>query len=157
MGIVQRQEASLIRLAYVIVKDAHIAEDCVQEALIKAIKKCHTFKGKSSLFTWLISILINECKSHNRSRWKRVLKMYDIDRDHIEDHSESFVQRTYMSDCLMKLDNRYRTVLYLFYYEDMDIATISETLSINPSTCRVRLKRGREMLKKVYEGIGGNE
>ena len=48
---------------------------------------------------------------------------------------------------LLKLDSKYKTVLYLYYYEDYTVEMIAGTLSLSKSNVKMRLKRGRELLK----------
>ena len=55
------------------------------------------------------------------------------------------------------LPEKYRTVLYLFYYEDMKISDISNTLGISESAVKLRLRRGREKLKAILERESYNE
>ena len=52
---------------------------------------------------------------------------------------------------LLKLDSKYKTVLYLFYYEDYTVEMIANTLSLSKSNVKMRLKRGRELLKNELE------
>ena len=52
---------------------------------------------------------------------------------------------------LLKLDSKYKTVLYLFYYEDYTVEMIASTLSLSKSNVKMRLKRGRELLKNELE------
>ena len=48
---------------------------------------------------------------------------------------------------LRELPEKYRTVLQLFYFEDMSIERISRVLNIKPGTVKVQLMRGRELMK----------
>lgn len=52
---------------------------------------------------------------------------------------------------LLKLDSKYKTVLYLYYYEDYTVEMIANTLSLSKSNVKMRLKRGRELLKNELE------
>lgn len=52
---------------------------------------------------------------------------------------------------LLKLDSKYKTVLYLYYYEDYTVEMIAGTLSLSKSNVKMRLKRGRELLKNELE------
>lgn len=54
---------------------------------------------------------------------------------------------------LLKLDSKYKTVLYLFYYEDYTVEMIANTLSLSKSNVKMRLKRGRELLKMNWRNI----
>ena len=56
-----------------------------------------------------------------------------------------------MRNKLLKLDSKYKTVLYLYYYEDYTVEMIANTLSLSKSNVKMRLKRGRELLKNELE------
>lgn len=49
---------------------------------------------------------------------------------------------------LLKLDSKYKTVLYLYYYEDYTVEMIANTLSLSKSNVKMRLKRGQRTVKK---------
>ena len=55
-------------------------------------------------------------------------------------------------DALLELPEKYRTVIYLFYYEDMSVSEIAGSLGITDSNVKTRLSRGREMLKEKLKG-----
>ena len=61
----------LLRLCTLYLKDVHLAEDAVQETLLKAWRHADTFRGGGSEITWITRIAINVCKSYLRSPWKR--------------------------------------------------------------------------------------
>lgn len=49
---------------------------------------------------------------------------------------------------IISLDDKYKTVIYLFYYEDYSVKQIASCLRLTESTVKMRLKRAREILKK---------
>ena len=53
---------SLLRLCYLYLKDAALAQDAVQDTFVKAWKKLDTFEGRSSEKTWLCRIAVNTCR-----------------------------------------------------------------------------------------------
>ena len=62
------------RLALVMVRDPHQAEDCVQEAALRAWRSRAQLKGgATSLRPWFLAIVANQCRSWRRARWARVL------------------------------------------------------------------------------------
>jgi len=67
-------EKELLRLCFVYLKDAALAEDAVQETFIKAYKHLEGFRGDASPKTWLVRIAVNVCKDMRRSAWFRCLK-----------------------------------------------------------------------------------
>jgi RNA polymerase sigma-70 factor, ECF subfamily len=70
--VVVEQRRMLVRTAAVILRDCHAAEDAVQEALFKAWCRLDSFRGEAEFDTWLIRILVNQCKMQmRRSRSRR--------------------------------------------------------------------------------------
>ena len=60
-------------------------------------------------------------------------------------------------DTVMTLPQKYRTVIHLFYYEDMSLKQIANILGINENTVKTRLLRAREKLKIILKGGFENE
>ncbi len=56
-----------------------------------------------------------------------------------------------LEEFLMKLPIKYRTVIHLFYYEDLKILKIAELLNLKESTVKIQLTRARRLLKKYME------
>lgn len=54
-------------------------------------------------------------------------------------------------EAVKKLPEKYRIVVHLFYYEDMSVDDISNTIGVKPSTVRTRLTRARDMLRRRLE------
>lgn len=141
-----------LRFAFVVVQDAYAAEDCVQEAFINALGKYTEFRGDAAFRTWFNAIVLNQCRSYlRRKRARRETLTRRFPDNIMTDFSERVVTKTVLTDCLFKIPAKYRIPLYLYYYEDMDLLHIAEVTKTNPSTCRVRLARGRTRLKELYE------
>ena len=74
----------VLRTAYSYVNDKSAAEDCFQEAFIKAYKNLQNFRGESSIKTWLIRITVNVCKDYLKSAYqKHVVPMMEFEEDAI--------------------------------------------------------------------------
>jgi len=144
--------SQFLRLAFVVVHDTYAAEDCVQEAFMKALRKSSEFRGEADLRTWFCAVVLNQCRSYLRWRVAR-RELFDqrFPDSGERDFSERVVSKTVLTDCLLAMPAKYRIPLYLYYYEDMDLLHIAQVTKTNPSTCRVRLARGRSRLKELYE------
>lgn len=141
---------SVLRMCFIYLKDAHLAEDAVQDTFIKVYNNYSQFKGKSSEKTWIMRIAINVCKNYLRSSWwKRIDESAVLDNIPAD---ENLVRDDTLLVEVMKLSQKYKQVVLLFYYQDMRIREIAETLQIPESTVSVRLKRAREKLKLNLEG-----
>jgi RNA polymerase sigma-70 factor (ECF subfamily) len=121
------------------------AEDITQNAFIKLLKSNVDFENDDHIRKWLIRVTANESKSLWRSFWsKKVISFQDLDYEpaYIEsDKNEVFTE-------VMKLPEKYRTVLHLYYYEGYQCGEIASVLGISESNVQTRLMRARNMLKE---------
>lgn len=89
---------------------------------------------------------MNRAKDMNRSFWRM-----NTCGEYSEELANTPVfeneEESDLFDSVMKLPEKYRIVIHLFYYEDMEIKEISKVLGISESNVKVRLSRGRKMLK----------
>lgn len=145
---------TVYRIAFNITKNSHDAYDVVQEVFLRLIKNRKKIKDSGHLKAWLIRVTVN-CA---RTSAKRASKNAALSLDEI---SEIIPANEEKSETLLAyvfaLPEKYRTVLYLFYYEDMKISDISNTLGISESAVKLRLRRGREKLKAILERESYNE
>ena len=143
--IAQRYMDTVFRLAFSYMKSSSDADDITQNVLLKLYRYEGDFQSESHLKHWLIRVTINECKSAFRSRWRR--------HEDIEDYVNSLTMPTQehsdLLDAVMALPQKYRTAIYLFYYEGYTTAEIAGLEDIPEATVRTHLARGRERLKKT--------
>ena len=118
------------------------AEDALQEVFLKLYRQ-NTPPAGDSLRFWLIRVTINHCRDILRSPWrkKRVPKkeLAAAQKELIFDRED---QRE-LFHAVMALQEKYRTVLYLFYYEELPVREIAELLKISQSSVTTRLTRAR--------------
>ena len=151
----------LLRLAYTYVKKHEVAEDIVQDVLLKAYEQRGQFLGKASYKTYLYRMTINRCYDYFRSWSYRNTVLTDQLTKIIKNPQRSDQidneNPTYVGECILKLPIKYREVLILYYYKDLSQEEIAELLSISVNTVKTRMVRGRERLKKllkeeIYDG-----
>lgn len=148
----------VLRTAYLYMRDVHAAEDVFQEVFLKVSQKLDTFRGDSSVKTWLIRITINTCKDHLKSAWnQRVVPLEEeAERTLGADSDFEEIERRETSRCVKEavdgLPEQYRDVVRCVYFHDMSVAEAAETLGLAEGTVKSRLARGRERLKKMLEG-----
>lgn len=136
----------ILRMCLIYVKDYHLAEDITQETFIKVYQKLDTFKNKSNIKTWIISIAINNCKNALKKTSKEVLPFEDLNLS----YNENFLKNEtiyLVSEEVSKLPKKYLEVIMLFYYQELSIKEISYILKIPQATVKTRLKRAKERLK----------
>lgn len=147
----------VIHLAYMYLQNHHAAEDVAQDVFLRAYTKWDSFRGQSSVKTWLLSITANRCKDELRS-W--AAKHEVKDETHI---ATGVAQANTENDVVDKLENndlwqavaslpvKYRDVIVLFYQQELSGAEIAEVLNSTEQSVRTRLYRGRTLLKTIMK------
>lgn len=134
---------TIYRVAYSWLKNSDDANDVTQEVLLQLYRTDKEFESDSHMKNWLIRVAINQCKKIFRSPWS---KLEDIDA-----YAETlgFEQEDYreLFDAVMRLDQKYRVPLMLFYYEGYTTAEIASILKLPENTVSTRLSRARAKLK----------
>ncbi|WLD95477.1 sigma-70 family RNA polymerase sigma factor [Alkalihalobacillus sp. AL-G] len=143
----------LTNFAFSYVKDWTTAEDIVQDSFIKAFRKYDSFKGESSLKTWLYRIAANQCKDYLRSSYfKRVVLSNILPTKNQPENPTTDEVDEDLANFVIKLPVKYREVIILHYYEELPIKQISELLQLKESTVKTRMRRARLLLKSKLEG-----
>lgn len=160
MGIYSRDEIEKIlnqygdtvyRMAFVQVKKHDVAEDIYQDVCMKLLKQNAYIEPEEHLKAWLLRTAINCCKDYWKSAWVKRLSWKDIEeKDETTDAIVYEEQDTgYITVCVQKLPEKYRTIIHLYYYEDYSQREIADMLHMNENTVASRLLRGREKLKNM--------
>lgn len=153
---VMRKYADMVyRLAYSRVGNTHDADDILQEVFLRYIKADKTYNDEEHRKAWLIKITINCSKSFLTSAWNRHRDFSDSETDN-GGYDSGLTASDTRSDVLgavMKLSDKYRTAVYLFYYEDMTVAEIARATGASESAVKARLSRARAILKESLKGV----
>ena len=152
--LVETYQTALLHICCMILRDESLAEDAVQETFLKAYKAIDTFRGESSEKTWLFRIGVNVCRDMMRARWFRYLdrrvtpETLSIPAPETDDDHEELAQ------AILKLRATDKEIILLYYYQDMNIREIAQTLGLAPSSVSNRLKKAREHLRVLLERGG---
>lgn len=160
--IVELYKDKIYQLCYRMLGNTHEAEDIAQEAFIRAYVNIHTFDMNKKFSTWLYRIATN--LSIDRIRKKKPdyyldaevagtegLTMYSkvaADAALPEDEIETMELQHTIQKEILKLPDKYRTVIVLKYIDELSLIEISEILEIPIGTVKTRIHRGREALRK---------
>jgi len=139
--IIYKYSNMVYRLAISRTKNKADADDVFQEVFLRLAKKMPKFQSDEHTKAWLIRVTIN-CSNNifNSSWFKNTATLeQEIKFEEKEEHDIYYA--------VMNLPLKYRTIIYLFYYEEYKVKEISEILNINESTVKTRLARAREKLK----------
>ncbi|MCI9124579.1 MAG: sigma-70 family RNA polymerase sigma factor [Eubacterium sp.] len=153
-ALVQRYRDNLFAVAFNICKNAADADDVVQETFLQYYVTGKNFENEQHIRAWLIRVAINRAKNINHSFW----------REHkmpLEDYMETLVFETPEDETLfetvMGLPEKYRIVIHLYYYEDYSVHEIASALKLTESNVKVRLARGRGMLRDALKEEWDND
>ena len=138
---------SILRMCYMYLKDYQLAEDVTQETFLQVWNKYETFENKSSEKTWITRIAINRCKNCMRASWFKRISIEELPEIFENDSSEMILNKGTISLKIMKLPQKYREVILLYYYQELSVKEISAVLNQKETTILQRLKRARECLK----------
>ncbi|MBQ7320639.1 MAG: RNA polymerase sigma factor [Clostridia bacterium] len=137
----------LFRVCYAILCSKEDAEDAVQETFYKYLIKTPTFRDEAHEQAWFLRVASNQSKDMLRRRKIRST----LSLEEIEEFEVAPEQATVLQD-LFSLPEKYKTVLILHYLEDISIQDIARVENLSVSAVKMRLVRGREMLKNITEG-----
>lgn len=144
----------LLRTCFLYLGDKSLAEDALQDTMIKVYKNHQTFRKDADEKTWITRIAINVCKDYLKSSWfKKVDVMSNLlDIEVIDETTKESDDR--LLEHIIKLPFKYKEILLLHYYNELSIPEISKMLQISASNVTTRLNRARKKLKIKLEGGG---
>lgn len=149
------------RIAFSRLGSAHDAEDITQDVFLKYYKADITYNDEEHRKAWLIRCAINCTKTLATSAWFRH-RASDEGLENMEEAGtipgsdgdiEKIEQKNAVVSAVMRLPEKYRTVIHLFYFEDMSVAQISAATGIRETTVKSQLSRAREMLKPLLKEV----
>jgi RNA polymerase sigma-70 factor (ECF subfamily) len=174
--LVERYNGAMLRLAASFVPSRAVAEEVVQETWLAMLRGLAAFEGRSSLRTWLFTILVNRARS-TEVRESRTVPVADagpvvdasrfgpdgawvLPPEHWIEEAESRVDAVKLNELLRSaldgLPPRQREVVLLRDVEELTSAEVCGVLSISEANQRVLLHRGRGKLRQVLEAeLGG--
>ncbi len=126
----------------------------MQNTIVKAFINIKKLNNSKYFKTWIIRILINECNNIYKLKNEKIFEEYNevnisaISKDYIND----LIENIDFFELMKNLNLEERTIITLFYSEDLPIKEISKILEIPKSTVTTKLSRARNKLKKICEG-----
>lgn len=148
--IAEKYKDTVFRIAFNYLSNSSDADDVVQDVLLKLYLTEKKFESEEHMRYWLIRITINQCKNLLKSFWWR--KRTSLD-EAVESITFQKKEQSELFTTVMTLPEKYRVVLYLFYYEEFSIKEIAELLHMKQSAVTTRLGRAREKLKNKLEEV----
>ena len=143
---VKRNSNRLYLIALTFTKNHYDAEDIVQNTFLKLMKQNKAFESEKHMDNWLTAVCINESKDYLKSFFrKNSTSLEDAKELYTFDKPKDFDLVT----AVMSLPKKERTVIHLFYYEDLSIKEIAVVMKISESSVGTRLHRARKHLKEI--------
>ncbi|MGN1422348.1 MAG: RNA polymerase sigma factor [Oscillospiraceae bacterium] len=153
------------RIAFTRLGNRPDAEDITQDVFVRLFRANVSFENEEHRKAWLIRCTVNCIKSFVASAWFRH-RASDAGLENMcEEELETGVssasagfteqsdRKNAVAEAVMKLPPKYRTVIHLFYFEDMSISDISRAISVKESTVKSQLSRARDMLRPMLEEV----
>ncbi|MBM7694163.1 RNA polymerase sigma-70 factor (ECF subfamily) [Peribacillus deserti] len=159
--IVEEYKDKVFYLCYRMIGNRHEAEDLAQEAFLKAYVNIKSFNLNMKFSTWIYRIATNLCIDRIRKKKPDYyldaeiagtdgLNMYSqlaSDTESPENEVESMEMQETIQNEILKLPEKYRSVIILKYIEDLSLKEISDPLDLPVGTVKTRIHRGREALR----------
>jgi len=150
-GIVRRWQGPLVNLAYWFCNDRGRAEDMAQEAFLRAYRALAGWRKDAAFSTWLFALATNLYRSELRRIPAGNVPLDDVaelrDLRPIDGGLEIEDRDRVVRRAVLTLPAKYREVLLLFYFHDMDVSAAAHSLGLPEGTVKARLFRGREILR----------
>lgn len=155
--IIERYSGMVYGIAAAHMRTREDAEDIYQEVFLIYLQKQQKFREEEHRKAWLIRTAMICCKRALGSSWKQrnvLAEDVSVVASAVNKGGEPSISfelkeenEVYMA--LRALPPKYRTVMYLFYFEQQSVQEISDVLKRRPGTVRMQLTRGREMMKEL--------
>jgi RNA polymerase sigma-70 factor (ECF subfamily) len=142
--IYERNVDTVYRVCYGYMQNIPDTENAVQDTFVNLIKADPKFDSLEHEKAWLIRVASNVCKN-NLKKWRK----NETDIADCDVVAKADNKQTYVMDCVKKLPDKYKTVIYLYYYEGYTSVEIADMLKKPNSTIRNYLHEARTLLKEM--------
>ncbi len=136
------------RICFMYLADEADVEDIFQNVFLKLLQHKAEFKNEEHEKAWLCRVAVNQCKDFHKSFFRR----HTCSIESLEIPTEDKIEAGVLREVLL-LPQKYRNVIYLYYYEDYSVPEISKILGRNENTIYTRLRRAKAILKNKLGGF----
>ena len=143
--VLNKYSSVIYRICYMYMGNREDAEDVFQDVFVRYIQAQQKFENEEHEKAWLCKVAFNRCKDVLKSSAKKNhVNIEDIEEPSCEDEHPDHT----VLEAVIGLPDKYKEVIYLFYYEDYSAAQIASILGSTENTVFSQLSRGRQLLKE---------
>lgn len=150
--LINLEKEKLYRTAYSYVKNEADALDIFQKTVLLAIESIHQLREPKFFSTWLMRICINTSLRVLKEQ-KKVILMNEPNHNSFSIDTEISVEKLDLLDAIYRLDEKYKTIIILRYYEDLTFQQIAELLNEPLGTVKSKGKRALLKIKHLLKGV----
>lgn len=144
-------EVPLLRTCYLLLRDAALAEDAVQETFLKAWKGRTSYRREAAEKTWLMRIAVNTCRDMTRGFWFRRIDR-KVDMTELPEPAADFTEPDdTLTRAILSLPDELRQVVTLRYYQELTIQETADVLHLHRRTIHYRLDKAERALRAALE------
>lgn len=147
-----RHSNMLYRVCYSYMKNASDTENAVQDTFIRLIEKGPRFESEEHEKAWLIRTATNICKNTLKHWWRKNSNIDDLQDVEGPDNTDK-IGADEVLRAVMDLPDKYKTVVYLYYYEGYTSVKIADMLNKPQSTIRNYLHEARLILRERLDDL----
>lgn len=140
----------MYHVAYCVVKNDADSSEIISEAIYRAYSSLDSLKNYAAFKTWILRIVHNMAVEYVRKNAK-YMQVEELDDDNLLPQQDNLETKIALRQAVESLNEPYRTVVVLFYYEDLSTSEIASVMESNNVTVRKQLQRARDMLKDLLK------
>lgn len=146
----EKYSTLIYRIAFQYTLNKSLAEDITQDVFVKLFTNNKRFINAEHEKAWIIRVTINHCKNTLKSKNNNYLQL--LEKECVDDYFETeIIDKLDIQQSIKILNQNERTVVLLYFYEDLSINQISKYLKMNENTVKSHLKRAKEKIKNKLE------
>ncbi|MBE7003286.1 MAG: sigma-70 family RNA polymerase sigma factor [Ruminococcaceae bacterium] len=134
--------------AFSVCRNRADADDTVQDTFLKYHTLNMDYESEEHIRAWLIRVAVNRAKDISSSFWHKNRVAWE---DYMDELPFETPEDRGLFEAVMRLPDKYRVVIHLFYYEDYSVGEIAGILHSREGTVKSQLNRGRMLLKNMLK------
>lgn len=156
-SIVERWQGPLVNLAFRFCRDRAIAEDMAQEAFLKIYRGLPRWRQESRFSTWMFAVAANQYRSMLRRSGPATAPVDALSQvlaaGNLDSEVDGALRDEVVRRAVSALPPRYRDVVLLYYFQDMDLQETALAANLPEGTVKARLFRARKLLQEKLGGL----